>query len=367
MNRSTFHLRIPREWMTLLFFLPFLLSGVVSQIFITCKMAADLVTQLQVGVEKGVQERVEERFEKRVEEGVSERVEERFEKSAKGEKDRNAEFAPQVLAFSGLVGLYIFVCAAALLYFCAKIKCELTSITKRTGNANLGVSLILAVSVSLILAVCIPILYVFGNHIPILLYVFGDNFLRLSQITLSPIELYAYSTHNICEAMRYHLLWDELNRGRLLVILPWLVGTITGTCGALHAALVTKNAIGNANKVDGAFRELVTGMMVLSVILVSSVLLVSVYGHMHCYLFHIHTAYEKFVHAITVFWGATLTATVILVYMPHLLRLNNMAGGTQRQDSKKTKGSEAFNKIGIIFSIIAPLLVAFLTEFLENI
>lgn len=182
------------EWTTLLFFIPFLLSVGLSQIFITREMAMEMVCRLQSGL------------------------------------DGNAEFAPHILEYLGLVGLYILVCAAVCIYFVIRICAVLHP--KTTAMLPCTASTINLAFVCVTLAIIAPVVYVCNS-----------SCLQISRITLSPIELYKHSTAVVCSTMNAGCFGGWISRGSLLALLPWLAGTVVGSWGALHAALVTKSAI----------------------------------------------------------------------------------------------------------------------------
>lgn len=110
--------------------------------------------------------------------------------------------------------------------------------------------------------------------------------------------------------------------------------------------------------------------MALSVVLVASVFLVYRYAHMHSNLYILwglgYRVYERFAHCIAMFWGATLTATVVSVYVPHLLVLRHEQRRTGQIREENAGRSNTLEKIGIALSILGPLLAAVLTKFVER-
>lgn len=309
------------EWTTVLFFAPFVSSAILVQFFITREMATKLVSRLQ-------------------------------EKLAD-----DAEFAPYILTYISFSALYILVCASILIYFCIRVRTVLHP--KNISITKPNISIAMPAIFCGFLAVLLPLVHVCYRHC-----------FQLSQITLSPIELYKHSTIIVCSTMTAEYLVDCISRGSLLALMPWLAGTITGTCGALHAAVVTKCGIRENLKAEEVVDELLKGMMVLSVVLIASVLLVHQYMHMHSNLYvecaQSYEVYDRFAHRVAMFWGVTLTATVMTVYVPQLLRLRSMGSIQGRPSNQNWGKSNMRKKIWIVLSMLGPSVVTVLIELVER-
>ncbi len=196
-------------------------------------------------------------------------------------------------------------------------------------------------------------------------YFLFPEILSLSAVTLKPtLDLYNQST-DVTSAMGL--------RGVLLAAIPALFGGLAAIMSAAHAALATKGALasfcaeedGSRRRVESALREVLNGMLVLSVALIGSVVLVTLHVHAHAPLLpdHLQGQYEQFASFVSVFWGLGLTVVAASTCMPqlgallHLRRLGAVVTDPTRYETARSAMAE---RLEMALAIFGPFLIAFL-------
>ena len=211
----------------------------------------------------------------------------------------------------------------------------------------------------------------FGAALAVI-HTFFPSLFAISRITLEPtISAYGAATDAI-GISRLH--------GQLLALAPNLAGIAAAVMGSLHAAVVTRRAVAEADRSpdgNGATRgevpaSLLNGMVVLSVVLVASVLLVTLHVHAHGPLYGAGApAQAEFANFVSIVWGIGLTIIVALIYVPHLVLLGDagrsaLARVPATDGTDGPRGTSLFQKVEMALAIFGPLIIAVLAGALER-
>lgn len=268
------------------------------------------------------------------------------------------EFARGFLQISAVTLVYVLICLAAMLYFWREVRAATRATLSAGRRPAVG-------------AWCAAI-GVFGAAL-IVVHTFFPSFFAISRITLAPtIGAYGASTEAI-GITRLH--------GQLLAFAPNLAGIAVAVMGSFHAALVTTKAVADAGRTPerngatpgGVPASLLSGMVVLSVVLVASVLLVTLHVQVHRPLFGAgaSAAHAAFASFVSIVWGIGLSIIAALIYVPHLVRLGN-AGQTAPAEAAAAaragapRGASVLQKAEMALAIFGPLIIAVLARTLDG-
>ena len=262
-------------------------------------------------------------------------------------------FARGFIQISAVTLVYVLVCVAAILYFWREIRAAAS-----TGRSAVGI--------------CCAAIGGFGAVL-VAIHTFFPSFFAISRITLEPtIGAYGAATEGI-GITRLH--------GQLLAVAPNLAGIAVAVAGSFHAALVTTNAVaeadrdpeGSAAASGGVPPFLLNGMVVLSVVLVASVLLVTVHVRAHGPLYgsSVSAAHGEFASFVSIVWGIGLSLIAALIYVPHLVRLRYAgrsapAGAAAADRAGAPRGASLVQKVEMALAIFGPLIIAVLARTLDG-
>ena len=268
------------------------------------------------------------------------------------------EFARGFIQISAVTLVYVLICLAAMQHLWREVRAAAaTDPSAGSGRAA---------------RVACAAIGAFGAAL-ILIHTFSPSSFAISRITLEPtIGAYGAAT----EAIGISRL-----RGQLLALAPNLAGVAAAVMGSLHAAVVTKRALAEADRAPerndtspgGVPASLLNGMVILSAVLVASVLLVTLHVHAHGPLYgaEASAAQEEFANFVVVVWGIGLSVIAALIYVPHLVVLGHAGrfapagvGGADRADGPQ--GAPLFQKVEMALAIFGPVIIAVLARSLDR-
>lgn len=267
-------------------------------------------------------------------------------------------FARGFIQISAAALVYVLICLAAIQYFWREVRAA-TGTDRSAGRGR-------AVGVA-----CAAI-GVLGAALAVI-HTFFPSFFAISRITLEPtIAAYGAATDAI-GVSRLH--------GQLLAFAPNLAGVAVAVMASLHAALVTRSAVEEAERAPerngatpgGAPASVLNGMVVLSGVLAASVLLVSLHVHAHGPLYGAgaSAAHAEFANFVSVVWGVGLSIIAALIYVPHLVLLgyagrSALAGTTAADRADGPRRALLFQKVEMALAIFGPVIIAVLTRVLDR-
>ena len=268
------------------------------------------------------------------------------------------EFVRGFLQISAVTLVYVLICLAAMQYFWREVRAA----TRTDLGAGRGRAV----------GACCAAIGVFGAALAVI-HTFFPSLFAISRITLEPtIGAYGAATDAV-GITRLH--------GQLLALAPNLAGIAAAVMGSLHAAVVTRSAVaeadrspeGNGAAPGGVPASLLNGMVVVSGVLVASVLLVSLHVHAHGPLYGAGAAdaHAEFANFVSVIWGLGLTIIVALIYVPHLVLLgyagrSATTGVPAADGTDGPRGTSLFQKIEMALAIFGPLIIAVLAGALDR-
>ena len=267
------------------------------------------------------------------------------------------EFAREFLQISAVTLVYVLICLAAMQYFWREVRAVAgTDLDAGRGRA---------------VGACCAAIGVFAAALAVI-HTFFPSLFAISRITLEPtIGAYGAATDAV-GITKLH--------GQLLALAPNLAGVAAAVMGSLHAAVVTRGAVAEADRspegngaTPGVPASLLNGMVVVSGVLVASVLLVSLHVHAHGPLYSAGASatHAEFANFVSVVWGIGLTTIVALIYVPHLVLLgyagrSALARVGAADGTDGPRGTSLFQKIEMALAICGPLIIAVLAGALDR-
>lgn len=263
-------------------------------------------------------------------------------------------FATRFVLLSGAALIYSLVCIASILYYALRVR----SIRQAPGAPDFSWIPVWLLAASSVLF--------FGC------YFLFPEVLSISAVTLKPtLDLYEQHT-SVTSTIGA--------RGVLLVSIPSLFGVVAAILSAVHGSLTTKGALvrfgadrkASHRAVEPAHREVLNGMMALSVVLIGSVLLVTLHVHAHAPLLpeDLRPQYEHFASFVSVFWGIALTIVAASACVPQLfalLYLRRLVAASGEPLRNETGRSALVEKLEMGLSVFGPFMVAFLGWLAERV
>ncbi|MXZ70930.1 MAG: hypothetical protein F4Z04_05405 [Acidobacteria bacterium] len=222
----------------------------------------------------------------------------------------NARFAQGLFVTSTVVACYIAVCCALLAYFCLGIT---RSSLPRARKKELAWTAV--------------VLWI-GFHG--LLY--GLTFLDLQLFDIAYgalVQVYGAAGSPVTESMTGPMVIPFLSRHLLSVLIPTAMAVAAVCAGSCHAVAIVESAGPDEGDAGKATTSLLHSLMAMSGLLVASSVLITVYFHLPAKLYassEAASAYRDFAGAVSAFWGAILTLTLVAVYVPPAVGLRSLAG-----------------------------------------
>ncbi len=222
----------------------------------------------------------------------------------------NVRFAQGLFVTSTAVACYLVVCCALLAYFCVGIARSTLPRERKRGLAWRAAALWLA----------------FHG----LLYVLALRDLQLFKVFYGSLqEIFEAAGPPVTEAMTDPMVTPYLSRYLLSVLIPTTAAVAAVCAGSCHAAAVVESAGMDEGDAAKAMTSLLHSLLAMSGLLVAGSVLITLYFHLPAALYRSSeaaAAYREFAGAVSAFWGAILTLTLVAVYAPHAVALRSAAG-----------------------------------------
>lgn len=263
----------------------------------------------------------------------------------------NARFAQGLFVTSTVVACYIAVCCVLLAYFCFGItRSSLPRERKRE------------------LAWTAVVLWV-GFHG--LLY--GLTFLDLQLFDIAYgalVQVYGAAGSPVTESMTGPMVIPFLSRHLLSVLVPTAMAVAAVCAGSCHAMAVVESAGTDESDAAKATSSLLHSLTAMSGLLVASSVLITLYFHLPAELYASSEAaaeYREFANAVSAFWGAILTLTLVTVYVPPVVGLRSRADVPLSQLLNRGLDRappllRSWKKSEAVLAALAPLLASLLAS-----
>lgn len=257
----------------------------------------------------------------------------------------NAGFAQGLFVTSTVVACYIAVCCALLAYFCFGI--ARSSVPGKRKRELAWTAVVLWV----------------GFHG--LLY--GLSFLDLQLFDIAYgtlLQVYGAAGPPVTESMTGPMVIPFVSRHLLSVLIPTAMAVAAVCAGSCHAAALVESAGTDEGAAGKAMNGLLHSLTAMSGLLVASSVLITLYFHLPARLYvsgEAAAAYRGFAGAVSAFWGAILTLTLVAVYVPPAVGLRSLADAplSELLNAGADRASvllRSWKKSEAVLAALAPLL-----------